>query len=117
MTRRLALLMLILAALTSGCDRVKELAQLENNRTRISGDWHRIEMSLPGDDTYRFTQGVIYRNEIEVGSYVFETNELVEVTLDGSPSEYHLEFSGDPETMTWSRDTPAGRQVAVTWTR
>ena len=117
MGRRLAVLALLLAAVTVGCDRVKELARLENNRTRIVGSWHRVVMSLPDDETYRFANGVIYRDELECGAFVFETNELVEVTLDGAPTEYHLAFSDDEKTMTWSRDTPAGRQVAVTWKR
>jgi hypothetical protein len=116
MARRLAMLALVLAAVTVGCDRIQDLTRLENNRTRITGNWHRVVMSLPGDDDYAFSNEVIYRNEVECGSYIFETNTLLEVTLDGTTTQYHVEFTDD-ETMTWSRDTPAGRQVAVTWKR
>ena len=117
MARRLVLLALALAAVTSGCDRVQELARLENNRSRIVGDWRRVVMSLPGDEIYRFANGVILRDGIETGAYDFVANHRVQVTLDGPPTTYWVDFSDGGATMTWSRDTPAGRQVAVTWKR
>ncbi|RLE25229.1 MAG: hypothetical protein DRJ65_08275 [Acidobacteria bacterium] len=112
-TKRVVLVVVALAVITVGCE---QLASLQNSNVRISGEWQKIEMSFPGDDVYDFSERVIRLNGFEEGTYRFESNSELEVTLRGQSSVYEIEFVGDSK-MIWYRRTPKGRDRISEWVR
>ena len=96
-----------------GC---KQLASLQNSKMRISGEWQRIEMSFPSQDVYDFSERVISVNGIEQGSYRFESNSMIEVTLNDAPTVYEIEFVDDTK-MVWYLKTSKGRDRISEWVR
>ena len=104
--RRWILVCLGLLVLCSGCER---LASLQDTRTQITGDWHRIEMSFPSDEVWNFTDGVISVDELEHGSYVFRGHSRIEVVFDGNPDDYRIAFPDDA-TMVWYRKMENGSE-------
>lgn len=107
------LIVIFSVVVTVGCER---LAALQNTNVRITGDWQKIEMSFPGDDVYGFSDRVISINGIEEGTYRFESNSVLEVTLRGQLVVYEVEFTGNSK-MTWYRKTSKGRERASEWVR
>lgn len=110
---RSAVILALLLAAMIGCEK---LASLQNSKMRIAGEWQKIQMSLPGDDVYDFSERLISINGIEQGSYRFERNSVIEVTLNGDPKIYELEFVDDSK-MIWYRKTSKGRDRAHEWVR
>lgn len=104
---------IILAVVTVGCER---LAALQNSNVRIAGEWQKIQMSFPGDDVYEFSDRVISVNGIEEGTYRFESNSMLEVTLHGQLLVYEVEFV-DGSKMIWYRTTSKGRDRVSEWVR
>ena len=96
-----------------GCE---QLASLQNPSSRIFGGWQKIEMSFPGDEIYYFSERVITVNGIEEGTYRFEGNSQLEVTLQGNSSVYEIEFVGDSK-MVWYLKTDKGRDRVSEWVR
>ena len=97
----------------AGCD---QLNLFENNRTLFQGDWHLVEMSVRNEESYLFDKGVIYSDDLEIGSYVFESNDRVEVSLDGSTTMYTLVFP-NKDTMEWYVTRETGLRKAKEWRR
>lgn len=97
----------------TGCDR---LASLQNPNVRIAGEWQKIQMSFPSDDVYDFSDKVITVGGIEQGTYRFESNSMLEVTLNGSRNVYEIEFVDD-SNMVWYRKTSKGRDRVSEWVR
>jgi hypothetical protein len=109
--RLLATVILVVAA--SGCE---QLGLIENNRTRIRGDWYKVEMGFPEGDPYDFESGVISKNMLEVGNFQWEGYEHLKVTLHGSSSTYFVDYP-DEDTMVWYVETRTGRRKAQEWSR
>lgn len=98
----------------SGCD---QLAKLENPDVRIAGEWHRIEMSFPGDEVYDFMDRVIAIDGVEAGTYRFESSSTAEVVLGGERQIYEIEYSENDSKMIWYRPSSNGRIKAMEWVR
>lgn len=109
------LTLLVLLVTAAACDKV-ELYLPDNNRTKIQGEWNQLEMGFPTEPVYDFDQGVIRIDGIESGSFQFETNELVEITLDNRPRQYQLEFP-DERSMIWYREVGDDWRKASEWRR
>lgn len=107
------LVVIALVVVTVGCER---LAALQNSNVRISGEWQKIEMSFAGDDVFDFADRVISINGIEEGTYRFESNSVLEVTLRGQLAVYEVDFI-EHSKMIWYRKTSKGRERASEWVR
>ena len=94
-----AVLLLLVIVTLSGCD---QLAALQNNKSRISGDWYLSENNFKRDEVYSFDEGMIERDGIGWGSYKFKQNDVIDVSSDdGSGGAiYKLDFPDD-DTMFW----------------
>ncbi len=110
---RMMLVLVAMVAVTVGCER---LASLQNSNVRIAGEWQKIDMSFPGDDIYDFSDRVITVNGIEDGTYRFESNTMLEVTLKGRRQLVEVEFIDDSK-MIWYRKTPKGRDRVSEWVK
>lgn len=104
--KRWTLACLALLVLCSGCEK---LALLQDTRTQITGDWHRIEMSLPSDEIWNFAEGVISVDGLEHGSYVFRGHSRIEVVFDGETDDFRIAFPDDG-TMVWYRKLEDGAE-------
>lgn len=113
MARRWLIGAVLLVVATGGCE---QLGLIENNRTKIRGEWYRVEMGFPEGQPYDFESGVISVNMIEVGNFQWEGHERLRVTLDGAASTYLVEYP-DESSMVWYVETRTGRRKAREWSR
>ncbi len=104
--KRVACVTLGLVLMCTGCDK---LASLKGTRTQIKGDWHRIEMSFPSDETWNFAEGMIRVDGLERGTYIFRGHSRIEVVFDGMKTLYRLSFPED-KTMVWYRTMDNGSE-------
>ena len=108
------LLLFLIVALT-GCDK---LAALQNNKSRIAGDWFMVENGFKRDEMFSFDEGMIERDGIGWGSYKFKQNAVIEVSIDDGVkgSIYQLDFPDD-DTMFWYQMAGDKRINRFEWKR
>ena len=119
MVKRIALLVILAGVAYMAWDNrqvVKELAGLDSNRLRIQGDWYQVRSNVKDHDRYTFSENIVDLNGDAHGSYVFSSNEQIEVTLGGETSTYWIEFPNQ-DTMIWLRDIKGERRPAIRWQR
>lgn len=114
--RRLILVLVIAVVATLLWDQKDRIGLLNNNGMRIQGEWYRVEMDFKGEDEYIFDERMISRNGDIVGSYLLRKNTELEVTLDGSITDYVLSFEDD-DNMVWLIERNGKRIPAVRWRR
>jgi len=98
--KRLVTLLVIAGAAWWVWSHRDRIAVLSNNKVRIQGDWHPVEMNFNEPETFTFTDGIITTDGDEWGTYVFRSNTRIEVTVRDRATNYQLEFPDD-ENMVW----------------
>ena len=97
-------------------DQRDRIALLSNNNIRIQGDWHRVEMDFKEPEVYSFDEDLITRDGQIVGSYELRRNTNLEVTFEGQPKDYILEFEDD-DNMVWYVEVRGKRVPSIRWRR
>jgi hypothetical protein len=114
--RRLILVLIVAIIATILWDQKDRIAVLSNNGFRIQGDWHRVEMNFKEPDVYNFDERLITRNGQIIGSYELRTNTELEVTFEGRPKDYILDFEDD-DNMVWYVEVKGKQIPSVRWRR